>query len=172
VQFVQGNLVQTVDNVLHTTGISTKQLDLEITESLFIEDNGRILKIMNELRERGIRFALDDFGTGYSSLGYIQHFPLDKIKIDQSFVRDLDCNPQSLAIVQTVATLANALGMETVAEGIEKPEHHSLLRLAGCSIGQGYLFGRPMALEDMLEFIDNSKIEIHHQYENERSAIS
>ncbi len=159
VQFVQGNLVQTVKKVLRNTGISTKQLDLEITESLFIEDNTRILEIMNELRQMGIRFALDDFGTGYSSLGYIQHFPLDKIKIDQSFVRDLDINPQSLAIVQTVATLANALNMETVAEGIEKPEHHSLLRLAGCTIGQGYLYGKPMPLEDMLEFIENSKPE-------------
>jgi diguanylate cyclase (GGDEF)-like protein len=153
VQFVQGNLVQTVKQVLRTTGISTKQLDLEITESLFIEDNTRILKIMDELRQMGIRFALDDFGTGYSSLGYIQRFPLDKIKIDQSFVRDLDRNLQSLSIVQTIAALANNLNMETVAEGIEEPEHHSLLRLAGCTIGQGYLYSKPIPLEDMLEFI-------------------
>lgn len=157
VQFVQGDLVKTVQKVLRTTGISTKQLDLEITESLFIEDNTKIIKIMNELREMGIRFALDDFGTGYSSLSYIQDFPLDKIKIDQAFVRGLEHNPQSLAIIQTIANLANNLNMETVAEGIEEPEHQSLLKLAGCTIGQGYLFAKPMPHEDMLAFIESSK---------------
>lgn len=154
-QFMQGDLVETVKRIIHTTGMSTDQLDLEITESLFIEDNGRIVRIMNELREMGIHFALDDFGTGYSSLGYIQHFPLDKIKIDQSFVKDLGRNPQSLAIVQTISALANNLGMKTVAEGIEEQEHHSLLHLAGCTIGQGYHYGKPMPLEDMLLFIEN-----------------
>ena len=118
---------------------------------------------MNDLREMGILFALDDFGTGYSSLSYIQDFPLDKIKIDQSFVRGLERNSQSLAIVQTIANLANGLGMKTVAEGIEEPEHQSLLKLAGCTIGQGYLFAKPMPHEDMLAFIENSKTSAKHQ---------
>lgn len=171
-QFMLGNLKQSVQTALRNSGISTRQLDLEITESLFIEDNNKILKIMNELQEIGIRFALDDFGTGYSSLGYIQKFPLDKIKIDQSFVRDIDHNQQSLTIVRSVTTLSESLGIDTVAEGVETEEHLALLRLVGCTIGQGYLFAKPMPADKMLEYIqhyDDSN-QIHREAMNANSA--
>jgi|GEM_PF-1287846 len=158
VQFTLENLTQSVQNALRVSGITTSQLDLEITESLFIEDNTRILKIMNEICGMGIRFALDDFGTGYSSLGYIQKFPLNKIKIDQSFVRDIELNQQSQAIVRTVITLAESLGIETVAEGIELEEHQSLLRLMGCTIGQGYWYAKPMPADQMLDFIQRAEV--------------
>lgn len=143
-QFIHGDLIKSVQKALFNSGLHVKQLDLEITESLFIEDQIRVLNVMGELRAMGLRFALDDFGTGYSSLGYIQRFPLDKIKIDQSFVRDMGFSPQSVAIIRSVVNLARDLGIETIAEGVEEREQHQLLKLAGCTYGQGYLYGKPM----------------------------
>lgn len=156
VQFAQGDLVKTVEAALRGAGITARQLGLEITESLFIEDNDQILHIMEKLRQMDICFALDDFGTGYSSLSYIQNFPLDKIKIDQSFVKNLDLNPQSLAIIRTISALAESLGLQSVAEGIETEDQQLLLKLAGCTIGQGYLYGKPMPHKEMMAFIARS----------------
>ncbi len=148
VQFMQGDVVKTVERALERSHLPVSRLDLEITESLFVEDSDHILSLMQQIKDMGLRFALDDFGTGYSSLGYIQSFPIDKIKIDQSFVRGIGLDSQSLAIIRSVATLATDLNMETVAEGIETPEQQALLHLAGCTYGQGYLYGKPMPTAD------------------------
>lgn len=155
VQFFQGDLVQTVENALTQSGLSKDRLDLEITESLFMEDTGRILDLMSTLRGMGLRFALDDFGTGYSSLAYIQNFPLDKIKIDQAFVRGMQEGSSSISIVRAVADLARALNMETVAEGVETDVERRLVSQVGCSVGQGYLFSKPLPAEDMMKFAES-----------------
>lgn len=155
VQFFQGDLVRTVEDALKNSGLHKDRLDLEITESLFMEDTGRILDLMSALRAMGLRFALDDFGTGYSSLAYIQNFPMDKIKIDQAFVRGMQEDSSSLSIVRAVADLARGLNMETVAEGVETDVERRLVSQVGCSVGQGYLFSKPLPAEDMMKFAEN-----------------
>ncbi len=155
-QFTDGNFVNTVRGALKTSRLAPQQLDLEVTESLFIENNDIVIAVMNTLREDGIRFALDDFGTGYSSLSYIESFPIDKIKVDQSFVFGITDNPKSLAIVQAVTMLSRHLGLTTIVEGVEKEEQLKLLRLAGCAIGQGYLFSRPISNSEMIAYLQKT----------------
>ena len=137
-QFMQGDLIGSVKNALQASQLDVGRLDLEVTESLFIDDNDQVSGLMQYLRDMGIRIALDDFGTGYASLGYLQSFQMDKIKIDQSFIRDIDRNPQSASIVRCVAQLARDLDLQVVAEGIETIDHYRLAGLAGCTYGQGY----------------------------------
>jgi predicted signal transduction protein with EAL and GGDEF domain len=139
-QMIQGDLVA---DVKHASGLTASRLTLEITESAAVDQGGSAIMIMSELREMGVRIALDDFGTGYSSLSYMTGFPLDKLKIDQSFVRRMGSDNQSLAIVQMVKALAESLKLDVVAEGIEGEEERQLLSKMGCEFGQGYFFGKP-----------------------------
>ncbi|GAC1341901.1 MAG: hypothetical protein NVSMB18_14930 [Acetobacteraceae bacterium] len=148
-QFNGGDLVYEVADALDAAGLRPDRLELEITESVLLQDSAAVLAMLHKLRSLGVRIALDDFGTGYSSLSYLRSFPFDKIKIDQSFVRDLAVEGNSMHIVQAVATLARNLGMTTTAEGIETQEQLSRLHGAGCTEGQGYLFGRPMPAADL-----------------------
>jgi diguanylate cyclase (GGDEF)-like protein len=143
VQLKSRDLVQTVMHALASSGLAATRLELEITESVFLQDNDLTLSILHDLRGVGVRIAMDDFGTGYSSLSYLRSFPFDKIKLDRSFVRDLGVQPDSLAIVSSIAALGTSLGMTTLAEGIETEEQMLRLREAGFQEGQGYLFGRP-----------------------------
>ncbi len=152
-QFTDENFLHVVRQALDDSRLPASRLDLEITESLFIENNDIVVALMNRLRKRGIRFALDDFGTGYSSLSYIENFPIDKIKIDQSFVFGIAENPKSLAIVRAISTLSQQLGLDTIVEGVETREQLDLLRTAGCSIGQGYLFSKPLPNADMIAYL-------------------
>lgn len=145
-------VVADVDRVLAETGFPAERLEIEIVESAFIEDYAAAINSIAGLRERGIRIALDDFGTGYSSLTYLRKLPLDKIKIDQSFVRDVD-QIQSAAIVHAVVALARAIGLKITAEGIETERQQMFLKAAGCHFLQGFLFARPLdapAVTDML----------------------
>lgn len=145
-------MVADVDRVLAETGFPAERLEIEIVESAFIEDYAAAIASIAALRERGIRIALDDFGTGYSSLTYLRKLPLDKIKIDQSFVRDVD-QIQSAAIVHAVVALARAIGLKITAEGIETERQQMFLKAAGCHFLQGFLFARPLdppAVTEML----------------------
>lgn len=144
-QFSAPGLASTILQALTSSGLQPSRLELEITESVFILDVERTLGMLHSLRELGVRIALDDFGTGYSSLSYLRSFPFDKVKIDQSFVRDLaEKGTNANAVIRAITTLAEALGMDTLAEGVESQEQCQILRNEGCNFVQGYLFSKPL----------------------------
>lgn len=143
-QFRQGDLHTIAHAALRESGLSPKRLEFEVTESLLLSDELRTRRTLNRLKAMGIRIALDDFGTGYASLSYLRSFPFDKIKIDQTFVRDLPRDADCNAIVRSVVLLARMLGMRTVAEGIETAEHLEQVVAAGCDEIQGYYLSRPV----------------------------
>lgn len=145
IQFSRPELVAEVKAPLATSGLAASRLHLEITESAFVDGSEQIMSVISELRALGIAVALDDFGTGYSSLSYMAGFPLDKLKIDQSFVRKIADDPKILAIVATVGSLAHGLGLKVVAEGIETETEWQMLAQMGCEEGQGYFFGKPQS---------------------------
>jgi diguanylate cyclase (GGDEF)-like protein len=149
VQFKKGNLVQVVQAALVASGLPPSRLELEITESVFLQDTADTLVALRQLREMGIGVALDDFGTGYSSLSYLRSFPFNKIKIDQSFVRDLTTNKESMSIIRAVAGLGQSLGMKTIAEGVETLEQLDTLRQEGCTEVQGYFFSTPRPASEL-----------------------
>ena len=144
VQFRNPGLAAVILQALTESGLSPQRLELEITESLFIDNPETTLASLHSLRRLGVRVALDDFGTGYSSLSYLRAFPFDKIKIDRSFIIDLLQSPGATAIIKSITTLAEALGMETTAEGVENAGQLDILREQGCSHIQGYYFSRPV----------------------------
>jgi diguanylate cyclase (GGDEF)-like protein/PAS domain S-box-containing protein len=152
-QFRSERLVPTVIHALAATGLAPDRLELEITESVLLQDSAANMKVLHELRSLGVRICMDDFGTGYSSLSYLRSFPFDKIKIDRSFVSDLSDDPDAGAIVKAVAGLGQSLGMVTTAEGVETVEQLARLRQEGCTEVQGYLISRPIACDALLEFI-------------------
>ena len=154
VQLKNRQLAQTVVLALANSGLPANRLELEITESVFLQDNETTLAILHEIRGLGVRIAMDDFGTGYSSLSYLRSFPFDKIKIDRSFVHDLATRVDCKAIVDSVATLGQRLGMVTTAEGIETVEELEQLRLTGCTEGQGYYFGRPAPAREFVKCLE------------------
>jgi predicted signal transduction protein with EAL and GGDEF domain len=144
VQFRNRNLVQVVLSALAHSRLSPGRLELEITESVLLGDNEANLATLHQLRELGARISMDDFGTGYSSLLYLRSFPFDKIKIDQSFVRDMVERPDCVAIVRAVAGLGLSLGIATTAEGVETQAQLQRVRAEGCTEVQGYLFSKPI----------------------------
>lgn len=148
-QFEFGDVVGDVQRALANSGIAPRRLEIEVTEGLLVSNASSIVEQLEALRDMGVRIALDDFGTGYSSLSYLGRLPLDKIKIDQSFVKGLPGNQESSAIIRAVMTLAESLHKTVVAEGIENADQAWLLRLAGCHIGQGYHFGRPFGAAEI-----------------------
>jgi len=145
-QFRHADFVRQVLNTLRTTGANPYRLKLELTESLLVSDVDDAIAKMSELRSIGVRFSLDDFGTGYSSLSYLQRLPLDQLKIDQSFVRDVLKSANDAAIVRTILSLAQSMELAVVAEGVETRGQHEFLAQCGCKAFQGYLFGRPAPL--------------------------
>jgi diguanylate cyclase (GGDEF)-like protein/PAS domain S-box-containing protein len=147
IQFRRGDLQDLVRTVLRESGIPAARLELEITEGVLIENVARAASMLNALKSLGVRIALDDFGTGYSSLSYLQSFPLDRIKIDRSFIASLGHSNRSLAIVRAVIGLAHGLGLPALAEGVETDEQLETLIREGCDEMQGYLIGRPRPIE-------------------------
>jgi EAL domain-containing protein (putative c-di-GMP-specific phosphodiesterase class I) len=137
-------LVREVAQVLEETGLAPGSLVLEITESMIMEEAERNVDVLARLRGLGVQVAVDDFGTGYSSLAYLKRFPVDMLKVDKSFVDGLGENLEDTAIVEAVIRLAHALGLRTVAEGIETTGQLDQLRALGCELGQGYYFSRPL----------------------------
>jgi EAL domain-containing protein (putative c-di-GMP-specific phosphodiesterase class I) len=144
IQFQKQNVPLLVARVLAETGLDPRRLDLELTESMLLEQTDTVVRDLQQLRELGVGISIDDFGTRYSSLAYVKHFPVDRLKIDQSFVRDLGSNPHDAAIVRAIVSLGHSLELEVIAEGVESTEQVTLLQSEGCDEVQGYLFGKPM----------------------------
>ncbi|WP_407120336.1 EAL domain-containing protein [Bradyrhizobium sp. STM 3561] len=141
-QFRSGNLLSMVMDALKHSGLPPRRLELEITETLLLEKSAQVLATLHALRALGVRISMDDFGTGYSSLSYLRSFPFDKIKIDQSFVRDLAANREAQAIIRSIVSLGKGLGVTITAEGVETEAELSCLRAEGCHEGQGFLFSK------------------------------
>ena len=152
VQFKSVALPNVVRTVISETGLAAKRLELEITEGVFLSNDEHVHDMIDSLKRIGLKLALDDFGTGYSSLSYLQRVPFDKIKIDQSFVRGAsDPESRNAALIRAMVGLASDLKMQTTAEGVETPEELQLVRDLGCSLVQGYIFGKPMPAEEARE---------------------
>jgi EAL domain-containing protein (putative c-di-GMP-specific phosphodiesterase class I) len=149
-----------VHTVLLETGLSPSRLELEITESVLVDDFSRGQAILRRLKTLGVKIAMEDFGTGYSSLSYLQSFPFDEIKLDRSFVSDLETNNNSAAIVRAVVTLARSLNLPVLAEGVETEAQRLILSHEGCDQIQGYLTGKPLPIQNY-ERIINSVEEAH-----------
>ncbi|WP_162530884.1 putative bifunctional diguanylate cyclase/phosphodiesterase [Rhodovastum atsumiense] len=153
VQFRLPGFHETVRTALEASGLAPSRLEVEITEGVLLKDTDDTLAELSRIRELGVHIAMDDFGTGYSSLGYLQKFRFDKIKIDRSFVKRLDEDPNAIAIVRAVVGLSEALGVTTNAEGVETVAQADLLRSEGCAEVQGYLYGRPMSPEAFTQLL-------------------
>ncbi|QLH50540.1 MAG: EAL domain-containing protein [Candidatus Accumulibacter cognatus] len=152
-QLRQPNFVEQVLGVLAKTAANPRNLKLELTESMLLDNVQEIIAKMTVLKKHGVGFSLDDFGTGYSSLSYLKRLPLDQLKIDQSFVRDLLSDPNDEAIARTIVALASSLGLEVIAEGVESVEQCDVLAMQGCHTYQGYLFSRPLPLAEFEAFL-------------------
>jgi diguanylate cyclase (GGDEF)-like protein/PAS domain S-box-containing protein len=152
-QFNHTLLIEQVENVLRKTGLNPRQLKLEITEGAVMDNIDAATEMLRQLRDLGVQLAIDDFGTGYSSLSYLHRFPIDTLKIDRSFVTRMAHNPENVEIVRTIVMLAQVLGMDVVAEGVETKEQLKLLRDLHCEYGQGYYFSRPSSAPDAEKII-------------------
>ncbi|TAK48636.1 MAG: EAL domain-containing protein [Xanthobacteraceae bacterium] len=153
VQFSSGGLFAVVLETLRDTGLPARRLQLEITETLLLEKSEQVVATLHALRALGVSICMDDFGTGYSSLSYLRSFPFDKIKIDRSFVQDLDSNPDAQAIIRAIVSLGGGLGITVTAEGIETQAELKRLRLEGCHEGQGFLFSRALPNADIVSLL-------------------
>jgi EAL domain-containing protein (putative c-di-GMP-specific phosphodiesterase class I) len=153
VQFRHADLVTMVSGILQDTGLPAHCLELELTEAVAMDDPQGAIAVMDKLYERGIRMSIDDFGTGYSSLSYLKRFKVYKLKIDQSFVRDISTDSEDKAIVTAIINMASSLGMHTIAEGVETAEQLAFLRLHGCNEVQGYYFSKPLVAADFEAFV-------------------
>ncbi|PSF36065.1 diguanylate cyclase [Aphanothece hegewaldii CCALA 016] len=151
-QFQQGNLVQIVRQILQQTGLDPQYLELEITESIAMQDINLTITVLKELKAMGIYISIDDFGTGYSSLSTLRDFPVDALKIDQSFIRELWTHSSNKAIVKSVIALGHGLGLKLIAEGVETTEQLQFLRSLGCDVAQGYFISRPLSTEAATQF--------------------
>ena len=152
-QFKSRTLILDVTSALGVSGLRASRLELEITESVMLQDTEAVLMTLRQIQDLGVRISMDDFGTGYSSLSYLRKFPFDKIKIDQSFVRDLSERADSAAIVKAVATMSASLGMDTTAEGVETLEQLERVRLEGCTEVQGYFYSKPRPAREVPDLI-------------------
>ncbi len=152
-QLQQPEFIQKLDRILQETGLNGNCLRLEITESVLIDPEGGIQDTLKQIRERNIKLSIDDFGTGYSSLSYLRQFPIDNLKIDRSFIEQMNYDSENLEIVRVIITLAKTLGMDAISEGVETPQQLQQLKAFGCEFGQGFLFSRPLpsiGVESML----------------------
>ena len=164
VQFGNHRLVDTVKEALELTRLPASQLELEITETVLLHESEATLATLHRLRALGVRISMDDFGTGYSSMSYLRSFPFDKIKIDQSFVRDLPDNLESAAIVRAVIGLSNSLGMTVTAEGVEREDQAAQLAFEACTELQGYLFSKPLRATELPALLERLAAP-HHEWE-------
>ncbi|MFI3186826.1 MAG: EAL domain-containing protein [Methylococcaceae bacterium] len=153
VQFRNPDLPELITRILDDEGFPPKYLELELTEGVAMSNPQTAIDVMNNLHERGIRMSIDDFGTGYSSLSYLKKFKVYKLKIDQSFVRDISTDPEDKAIVSAIINLAISLGLKTIAEGVETLSQQAFLREQGCDEMQGYLFSKPLPEEQFEELL-------------------
>jgi len=158
IQFEPLRLVECVSQVLRDTGLNPRSLELEVTENLTMQDAGRATEILRDLSSLGVSLSLDDFGTGYSSLSYLLRFPIRTLKIDRSFVAEIEGSQESRSIVQTIIALGHNLGMTVIAEGIESVAQMELLKTFGCDMGQGYLFSRPVEADSVTSMMISRRL--------------
>jgi EAL domain-containing protein (putative c-di-GMP-specific phosphodiesterase class I) len=151
-QFKHKNFVDLLMAMVEKTGANPLRMKLELTESILVDDIDDIILTMTRLKSYGFSFSLDDFGTGYSSLSYLKRLPLDQLKIDQSFVRDILTDPNDAAISRTIVALAQSLGLAVIAEGVETQAQRDFLAASGCPSYQGYFFSRPLPVKDFETF--------------------
>jgi len=156
-QFIQRDLVASIRQTLDDTGLSAEHLELELTESLIMHNADLFISTLRDLRQIGIELAIDDFGTGYSSLSYLQRFPINRLKIDQSFVRDIVGNGDNGAISVAIIRLGQSLGLKVIAEGVETIEQLDFLHTSGCNEIQGYYFSKPLPAEEMRRFLEQNQ---------------
>jgi diguanylate cyclase (GGDEF)-like protein/PAS domain S-box-containing protein len=159
VQFLRNNLNQLVFDILHTTGLPPNRLELELTESILIADTNKVLNVVKALSDTGVLFSIDDFGTGYSSLSYLKRFAVGKLKIDQSFVRDVPGDSEDEVIVAAIIGLAHSLQLQCIAEGVETVAQAEFLKKMGCDQMQGFLLGKPMSPELLGELLDRQVLQ-------------
>jgi EAL domain-containing protein (putative c-di-GMP-specific phosphodiesterase class I) len=143
-QFYQPAFSRTIERILAATGLDAEHLELEITESMMVGDTRKVIRILNELKEMRVTLAIDDFGTGYSSLGYLRHFPIDRLKIDRSFIADVPASTYDCTLAKAVISLGHNLGLKVIAEGVETQAQLSFLARNGCDEVQGYLLSKPI----------------------------
>lgn len=155
-QFRQNNFVEATIDTINQVELPPNMVDLEITESMIIDNIDHTVEAMKQLRALGVKFSIDDFGTGYSNLNYLKKLPLDVLKVDQSFVRDIQFNPHETVIVRTILAMADQLNLSTVAEGVETPSQLKLLQEMGCHVYQGYLFSPPLETEDFEQLLNQN----------------
>ncbi len=152
-QFYQSDIVSYASKLLRETGLPPHQLELEVTESVFMEDIQHTIAILQNLHSLGVELAIDDFGTGYSSLSYLRQFPIDRLKIDQSFIRNALQNPDDAAIARTIVALGHSLNLKVIAEGVETKDHEQFLIAQSCDEVQGFRYSRPVPQDKFMEFI-------------------
>ncbi|MCS4245970.1 EAL domain-containing protein (putative c-di-GMP-specific phosphodiesterase class I)/DNA-binding NarL/FixJ family response regulator [Pseudomonas sp. BIGb0164] len=148
-QLIEGDLIADIRQCLADAGVAPQWLEVELTESSLMENIQHTISSLQRLRDMGVKIAIDDFGTGYSSLAYLRRFPLDTLKIDIAFIREVTTNPQDAAIARTIIELAHSLNLRAVAEGVETPAQLAFLKEAGCDQVQGYLFSRPLPVPEL-----------------------
>ena len=158
-QLEDPQFVSKLNKILEETKLAPEYLEIELTESVFADIQNTI-SILEEVRAIGIQVSVDDFGTGYSSLSYIRHLPIDTLKIDASFVRDIHVNEESRAIVRAIIDIANSIGLKVIAEGIELKDQAKELCLEGCKFGQGYFYSRPLKIEAFEDFIQQNLVTV------------
>src|SRR6185436_3645051 len=152
-QFADENLLMDIDTVLQETGMDPSLLELEITESMVMGNVDRAARLLGAIKERGIRLAIDDFGTGYSSLAQIKRFPIDTLKVDRSFIRELQTDPEDRAITQAIISMGKTLSLTVVAEGVETEEQQTFLREHACDEMQGFYFSKPIGGDEFAGFL-------------------
>lgn len=156
-QLRQKNLVEMIAEVLDKTGLAPRFLELEITEGVIMHHADKAIAILQQLHQLGVQLSVDDFGTGYSSLAYLQRFPVHRLKIDQSFVRDLISDADDASIVKAVIAMAKSLGLEVVAEGVETKEQLAFLSKFHCDEYQGYYFSKPVPAEEFVRLLQTRR---------------
>ena len=165
-QFSQTGLVEDISRILQQTQLEADALELEITESMVVDDGAGATRILNQLRQLGVEISIDDFGTGYSNLQYLKRFPLNSVKIDRGFVRDLAVDREDAAIVKAIILMARGLGLNVIAEGIETQEQLDFLLEHRCAMGQGFLFSRPLPADQFITWIDSADLDLDLELES------
>ncbi len=165
-QFMQQDLNETMQRIIYQTGVQSRHITLEITESTLMETDGDPVEYLNALKDLGVNLAIDDFGTGYSSLAYLKRFPIHHLKIDREFIKEVPHNPHDVALSRSIIKMAHELSLQVVAEGIEDKQQTELLREANCNFGQGYYFGKPMLAEELA-----AKLRIRETHYSKVSSI-